>query len=258
MIVQDAFGNPQSLLVLGGASDIALATVRALVARGTQRVILAGRDPEALATAAAQVATAGPAAVDALYFDALAHGGHKALIDEVFDRDYDIDAALIAVGTHLDQEKCERDGLLASEVISTNFTAAVSVSVSLVQRFRAQGHGVIIVMSSSASQWVRASESTYAAAKAGLDGYFMALGQSLQGSGVDVLLVRPGFIRTKMTAGRRPPVWGGEPIDVAHAIVDGLCRRERVVWVPRALRWTGFLVRLMPGRLLATAERRLR
>jgi decaprenylphospho-beta-D-erythro-pentofuranosid-2-ulose 2-reductase len=201
--VQDAFGNPQSLLVLGGASDIALATVRALVARGTQRVILAGRDPEALAAAAAQVATAGPAAVDVLHFEALAYDGHKALIDEAFDRDQDIDAALIGVGSHDDQERCESDSLLACDVIGTNFTAAVSAAVSLVQRFRAQGHGVIIVMSSAASQWVRGSEYTYAAAKAGLDVYFMALGRSLQGSGVDVLLVRPGFIRTKVTTGQR-------------------------------------------------------
>jgi decaprenylphospho-beta-D-erythro-pentofuranosid-2-ulose 2-reductase len=254
-MVQDAFGTPQSLLVLGGASDIGVATARAMVARGTQRVILAGRNPEALAGAAAQIATAGPATVDLLHFEALEYGAHKSLIDEAFDRHHGVDAALITVGAYHGQERCDNDGLLACDVIGANFTAAVSVSVSLVQRFRAQGHGVIIVMSSAASQWARPSEYAYAAAKAGLDVYFRALGQRLQGSGVAVLLVRPGFIRTKMTTDRRPAAWAREPSDVANAIVDGLRRRERVVWVPPALRWGALFARLTPGRLLAPVDR---
>jgi decaprenylphospho-beta-D-erythro-pentofuranosid-2-ulose 2-reductase len=221
------------LLVLGDPSEVALATVRALVARGTQRVTLAGREPEALAAAEAQVAAAGCTAVDVLRFDELAHGGQAALIDNVFGRGYDIDAALLGI----------------------DFTADAAACVSLIRRFRLQGHGVIIALPPPASECGRVSEHTSAVAKAGLDVYCRTLGQRLQGSGVGVLLVRSGFTYTKLTTDRRSVVWVREPSEVASAIVDGLRRRERVVWVPRAARWMGLFLRLVPGWLLGTAER---
>src|SRR5581483_3766416 len=135
-----------------------------------------------------------------------------------------------------EQERDERDAESALRVIDVNFRAAVSLGIPVAQRLRAQGHGTIVVLSSVAGERARRDNFVYGASKAGLDAFFQGLADSLVGSGVQVVVVRPGFVHTRMTAGRPPAPFSTTPDRVAADIVRGVGRGSVTVWSPGVLR----------------------
>ncbi len=114
------------------------------------------------------------------------------------------------------------------------------------RRLRDQGHGTVIVLSTVAVERPRASNAIYGAAKAGLDALAQGLADATAGSGVRVLVVRPGFVQTKMTAGLEPAPMATTAEAVAEATVRALQGRAHTVWVPTRLRWIFALLRHMP------------
>lgn len=235
--MRDALGSVQSVLVLGGTSEIGVATARTLVNGRARRVLLACREPEHAGLAIEDLRRAGAEHVEAVRFDALEHGTHERFVDDVFDRFGDLDLALLAFG------------MLTGEpvdVVDTNFAGAVSVLEPLAKRMVRQGHGTIVVLSSVAGERVRRANYVYGASKAGLDGYAQGLGDSLAGTGVCVMVVRPGFVRTAMTAGIKAPPLSATPEQVADAIARGLARGSHTVWVPSAMRPLMWVVRHLP------------
>ena len=244
--MQDALGAVQSVLVLGGGSEIAHATLRQLVTGRTRTVVLAARRPETLATITDELRALGATTVEALAFDAAATDTHEAFVDECFDRFGDFDLVLIAFGVLGDQAETERDGAAAADVARVNYLGPVSVGVPIAQRLRAQGHGAIVALSSVAGERARRSNFVYGSSKAGMDAFFQGLGDSLVGSGVHVMVVRPGFVHTKMTEGHEPAPLATTSDDVARAIVRGLARRADTVWVPPALRYVMTVLRHVP------------
>jgi decaprenylphospho-beta-D-erythro-pentofuranosid-2-ulose 2-reductase len=102
------------------------------------------------------------------------------------------------------------------------------------------------VLSSVAGERVRRSNVVYGASKAGLDGLAQGLGDALHARGVRVMVVRPGFVHTRMTRGLDAAPLSTEPGAVARAVVRGLDRGDAVVWVPRSLRWLMLVVRFLP------------
>ncbi|MFI6049088.1 decaprenylphospho-beta-D-erythro-pentofuranosid-2-ulose 2-reductase [Streptomyces violascens] len=232
--MKDAFGTPQSLLVLGGTSEIGLATARRLVARRTRTVWLAGRPSPALEAAAAELRELGPD-VHTLAFDALDSDAHEAALGKVF-AEGDIDMVLLAFGVLGDQSRDESEPLAAVRVAQTNYTGAVSAGLICAKALQTQGHGSLVVLSSVAGERARRSNFIYGSSKAGLDAFAQGLGDALHGTGVHVMVVRPGFVRTKMTAGLSEAPLATTPEAVALAIEAGLRRRAEVVWVPGALR----------------------
>jgi decaprenylphospho-beta-D-erythro-pentofuranosid-2-ulose 2-reductase len=244
--VRNALGSVQSVLVLGGGSEIALATVRALVADGAGKVILAARRPAELEPHLEQIEAAGAATLEALPFDAKDVETHQQFVDDVFDRHGDIDLVLLAFGVLGDQAELEADPAAAFDLVETNFAGAVSVSLAAVRRLKQQGHGTLVVLSSVAGERVRKSNFVYGSSKAGLDGFAQGLGDSLDGTGIDVMVVRPGFVKTKMTAGIDPAPLSTTPEAVADAIAAGLRRRAHTVWVPPVLRFVMAALRHLP------------
>jgi decaprenylphospho-beta-D-erythro-pentofuranosid-2-ulose 2-reductase len=244
--VSDGLGRQRTILVFGGGSDFGLATVRRLVAGGTKNVILAARRPEGLAMVADELRARGAEEVELLEFDALDLTSHPRLIGEVFERDRDIDLALLTFGVLPDEEAAEKDVSIAIEAARTNYVGAVSVLLPLAERMRAQGHGAIVVLSSVAAERGRRSNFVYGSSKAGLDTLCQGLADRLHGSGVRVLVVRPGFVRSAMTRGVDPAPLATTPEAVAGAIVDGLSRSAPVVWVPAQLRWVMSGLRHLP------------
>ncbi|MDQ8705807.1 decaprenylphospho-beta-D-erythro-pentofuranosid-2-ulose 2-reductase [Streptomyces sp. LHD-70] len=242
--MKDAFGTPQSLLVLGGSSEIALATARRLVARRTRTVHLAGRTGPALESAAAELRDMG-AEVHTHAFDALDPDRHEEAIGKLFTAG-DIDLVLLAFGILGDQERDEGDPLAAVRVAQTNYTGAVSAGLVCAAALRRQGHGSLVVLSSVAGERARRANFIYGSSKAGLDAFAQGLGDALHGSGVHVMVVRPGFVRSRMTAGLREAPLATTPEAVAEAIEGGLRRRAEVVWVPGALRWVMSALRHVP------------
>ena len=233
--MKDALGQVQSVLVLGGTSEIGVATARALVERRARTVVLAQRDPSKAPVD--ELRSAGAERVETIAFDARDTASHAAFVEEVFTRFGDIDLALVAFGV-LDGEPVD--------VIETNFTGAASVMAPLAERMVAQGHGTIVVLSSVAGERARKSNYLYGASKAGIDAFAQGLGDSLAGTGVDVMVVRPGFVKTKMTAGLDPAPLSTTPEAVADEIVKGLARGSHTVWAPRPLRAVMAALRHLP------------
>src|SRR5689334_9978804 len=158
-VVKDAFGLPQSLLVLGGTSEIALATARRLIARRTRTVWLAGRPSPALEQAAEHLRSLGPD-VHTLPFDALDPDSHEAVLGKVF-AEGDVDMVLLAFGVLGDQARDERDPAAAVRVAQTNYTGAVSAGLVSARALQAQGHGSLVVLSSVAGERARRGDFIY-------------------------------------------------------------------------------------------------
>jgi decaprenylphospho-beta-D-erythro-pentofuranosid-2-ulose 2-reductase len=239
----NALGHPSSVLVLGGGSDIAGALVRRFADAGAKRVVLAGRDSDAMALRGAQIASA--ASVEVVAFDAADTAQHAAVLDEVFQGG-DIDCVVLAFGVLGDQELAERDPEHAVEVAKVNYVGAVSAGLHVARRFRSQGHGVLVVLSSVAGERARRSNFVYGSTKAGLDAFAQGLGDALSGTGSRVLVVRPGFVRSKMTAGMDPVPFSTTPEQVAEAITRSLQRHSDVVWAPAILRLVMMVLRHLP------------
>lgn len=242
--MKDSLGAAQSALVLGGTSDIAMATARKLVAARTKRVYLAGRPSQALEDNAAELRKLG-ATVATVAFDAAALEDHDKALSEVFSAG-DIDVVLMAFGVLGDQAEDEKDPARAAAVAHVNYTGAVSAGVVCANALKAQGHGALVVLSSVASERARKANFIYGSSKAGLDAFAQGLGDSLVGTGVHVMVVRPGFVTTKMTAGMEKAPLSTTPDAVAAAILTGLKRGSHTVWVPGALRFVMSGVRHVP------------
>ena len=144
----------------------------------------------------------------------------------------------MAFGLLGDEEQAWQDHDAAVTLARVNYVGAVSVGVCLAEVMRRQGHGVIVALSSVAGERVRRSNFVYGSTKAGMDGFYLGLGEALRGSGASVLVVRPGFVRTKMTEGRSPAPLSVTAEQVARAVVTGVAapRRPRVGARPAARR----------------------
>ena len=230
----NALGQPQTVLLLGGTSDIAQAVVAAWAATCRPHVILAARPGPRRDRAAARVEELG-LTVQVVDFDAERTDDHPALIASLA-QEQDIDVALVAFGLLGDEERAWQDHDAAVELARVNYVGAVSVGVCLADVMRRQGHGVIVALSSVAGERVRRSNFVYGSTKAGMDGFYLGLGEALRGSGASVLVVRPGFVHTRMTQGRSPAPLSVTAEQVADAVVKGVARRDDLVWVPTALR----------------------
>lgn len=241
----DALGEPQSVLVLGGSSEIARATVLALPRRRLNRVVLAGRPSPELTQAAEALTAAGVQGVQTIDFDATNTDSHEALIDSIFDGG-DIDIALLAFGVLGNQMQAEADPSHAVYLATVNYTGAVSTGLHVARRMRAQGHGSIVVMSSVAGDRARRSNYVYGSTKAGLDAFAQGLGDALTGSGVHVLVVRPGMVRTRMSAGLPEAPMTTNAEDVATAIVTGLRKGKHTIYAPAPLRVLMTAVKAVP------------
>ena len=238
----DAVGNPQSILLLGGTSEIGLATVEAFASDRPLRVVLAGRPSPRLDEAKARLEARG-CAVEVLPFDA--REGDVEVVAKAFTGG-DIDIALVAFGLLGDNEKAWTDVATAVELAQVNYTAAVAVGVALGERMSAQGHGSIVAFSSVAGERARRSNFVYGSTKAGLDAFYSGLTEALRPVGVHVTVVRPGFVHTRMTEGLKPAPLSTTPEAVAAVVVDAVRTRKELVWAPAPLRFVMSALRHVP------------
>jgi decaprenylphospho-beta-D-erythro-pentofuranosid-2-ulose 2-reductase len=240
----DAVGNPQSILLLGGTSEIGLAIVEAFASDRPLRVVLAGRPSERLDAAKARLESA-RCAVELLPFDAQALESHADVVAKAFTGG-DIDVAVVAFGLLGDNEEAWTDVAKAVELAQVNYTAAVSVGVSLAEKLKEQGHGSIVALSSVAGERARRSNFVYGSTKAGLDAFYTGLTEALRPSGVHVTIVRPGFVHTRMTEGMKPAPLSTTPEAVAKVAVDAVRNRKELVWAPAPLRFVMSALRHVP------------
>lgn len=234
-------GRRPRVLLLGGTSEIGLAILAALDAPADTEVILAGRDEERLNAAAKQL----PYAARTVAFDATVLATHQAVIDDAY-ADGPVDLLISAAGVLVPQPELDRDPLRAGLLVETNFTAHVTTILAALERMRRDRHGTIVVLSSVAAVRPRKANFVYGSAKAGLDAFARGLADALHGSGVRVLLVRPGFVTGRMTAGMSPAPLSSTPAQVGAAVAAALGSGSSQVWVPRALGTFAVVLRLLP------------
>lgn len=239
----DALGNPQTVLLLGGTSDIALAIARRY-GPDRPRVVLAARAGERRDAAAAALRADG-FTVDEVDFEARRPETHAATIAQAFAGG-DVDVAVVAFGLLGEAERAWVDAEHALELAEVNFTAPVHTGVLLAEAMRRQGHGQIVALSSVAGERVRRSNFVYGSTKAGMDGFFLGLGEALAPHGVKVLVVRPGFVRTKMTEGLDAAPLAVTADQVAEQTVAAVRSGRDLIWVPGAFRWVMTILRHVP------------
>jgi decaprenylphospho-beta-D-erythro-pentofuranosid-2-ulose 2-reductase len=244
--MNDAFGTPQTLLVLGGGSDIAQAIVRQLESRGLQRVILGTPDADGLRARL----SLNPFRVAQVYvetWDARAAMSHESFIDTMATAHGDIDVVICAVGTLGHQSGIATPSSAADDSIRVNFSGPAAALLAVARRLVEQGHGQIVVLSSVAGERARRSNFVYGSAKAGIDAFAQGLTDALVGTGVAVHVIRPGFVRSKMTKGLPEAPFATDAEAVADTVVDALTSgRSSTRWVPAKLRLVFFALRHLP------------
>lgn len=242
----NAVGNPQKLLLLGGTSEIGLAIVEEYLAKGPMKVQLAclPDDPQRDASVA-KVKAAGASDVELIDFDALDFDSHAGVIDTAW-ADSDVDVAIVAFGMLGDAEELWQDQQKAVLACNLNFTGAVSVGVLLGQKMKNQGYGQIIAMSSAAGERVRRSNFVYGSTKAGLDGFYLNLGEALEEYGPKVLVIRPGQVRTRMSNHMKEAPLTVDKEDVARLAVSSADKGKSLVWAPPAFQFVMLVLKNIP------------
>ncbi len=245
-MVIDAVGNPQSILLLGGTSEIGLAICTRYLKESPARIVLAALpDDPGREAAVAQMKAAGAKSVELIDFDAVDTASHPGVIDTAFASG-DIDVAIVAFGLLGDAEELWQDQRKAVQIAEINYTAAVSVGVLLGEKMRQQGYGRIIAMSSAAGERVRRSNFVYGSTKAGLDGFYLGLGEALREYGVGVLVIRPGQVRTRMSAHVKEAPLTVDKEYVANLAFTASAQGKDLVWAPGAFRYVMMVLRHIP------------
>jgi decaprenylphospho-beta-D-erythro-pentofuranosid-2-ulose 2-reductase len=243
-------GYLSRVLLLGGTSEIGLAILSALdLAPGTE-VILAGRDTQRLEAAGKSLGRP----VTVACYDAMDTDGHQAFADLVCAAGVP-DLVIAATGILIPQEQAERDVRRAAAMIETNFTGHVTALLAFGEHMRRCGSGMIVVLSSVAAIRPRKFNSVYGATKAALDAFARGYADELHGTGVRLLLVRPGFVIGRMTEGMAPAPLATTPEAVGAAVAAALGGRKSTVWVPASLAGLATAMRLLPRPIWRRLER---
>ena len=233
-----------TVLILGGRSEIG--TELAVRLAPGASVVLAARNADRLGEQTAAILAAGAVAVSTREFDADDLESHGPLVASIIAEHGPIDTAVLAFGILGDQGRAEVDAAHAVAVVHTDYVAQVSLLTHLAAAMRQAGRGTLVVFSSIAGARVRRANYVYGSAKAGLDGFASGLADALHGTGVRLLIVRPGFVIGRMTEGMTPAPLSSTPSQVAVATARALAKGRRTVWIPCALGPASAVMRLLP------------
>ncbi|MDR2460111.1 MAG: SDR family oxidoreductase [Deltaproteobacteria bacterium] len=232
-----------TLLVIGATSDIAHAAALLFGQKGWD-LILAGRDMERLEDISFNLRVRLAKDVPFYHYDVL--DSHKRT--ELWDNlDPKPEAILIAVGLLGDQGEAKSCPELALKVATVNFTGLIPIIIQASQYYESIGKGSVIGISSVAGDRGRASNYPYGSAKAGFSAYLSGLRNSLSKKGVQVLTIKPGYVRTAMTANMLlPGLLTATPEQVAKCIYKGVVKKKSVVYVKWFWRWIMFVIKSIP------------
>jgi decaprenylphospho-beta-D-erythro-pentofuranosid-2-ulose 2-reductase len=245
--MENAFGQPQRVIVFGGSSEIARAITRKLADARAHTVVLAGRDETLLANAASEAREYGATDTPIVLFDAEQPASAAAAVDKAFDAaGASVDLVIVAVGVLGDQLRDETNPDAVLRMMQVNFTWPVVALSEIRNRLVAQGSGRILVISSVGAVRVRRTAYLYGGAKAGLDRLCDGLADSLEGTGVTLQVLRPGAVRTRMTAGLPDVPFTTGPNEVADYVMAGLANGQRIMWSPPLLKYVYAVLRHLP------------
>jgi decaprenylphospho-beta-D-erythro-pentofuranosid-2-ulose 2-reductase len=240
--MRDGTGRVDRVLLMGGTSEIGLATLRSLALAPAADVVLAGRTRAELDAAAATLPIFG---VRVAVFDALDPPSALGVVRDAFAAG-DVDLVLPAFGVLGDQARSEQEPETVVEQLTVNVTTQAVVLLEAARLMTAQGHGTLVVLSSIAAVRSRRANFVYGSSKAAVDALGTGLGAAAEGTGVRVIVVRPGFVVGRMTRRMTPAPFATTPAEVGSAIARAVRTGQREVWVPGRLRVVAWAMRLTP------------
>lgn len=234
-----------NVVFLGATKGMGRALSRQMAERG-DRLALLGRTPRTLEDAAHDLEVRGASVVSTPRCDLEAPETFEPALDAAFAALGHVDAVVVTAGLFATQEELEEDPALAERVTRVNFTNTVVFCEAARRRLLAQGGGKLCVFSSVAGERGRKPVVIYGASKAGLSRYLEGLDHKFRAEGLQVLTVKPGFVKTGMTAGLKPPPFAGEPEAVARTVLHALDRGDAVVYAPAPWALVMAIIRHLP------------
>ncbi len=243
-----AAGAPRKILVLGATSGIAEATCRLWAAQGAS-LFLVARNQEKLAAVAADLKVRGASYIDTAVADLDDTDAHPALLAHAINSLTGLDVAYLAHGILGDQPAAERDFQTTAQILHTNFMAPVSL-LTWLANFCVQRHaGVLAVLSSVAGDRGRKSNYVYGSSKAGLTAFLAGLRNRVDREGVTVLTIKPGPVKTAMTATMKGSEKFADVDKVAQTIVNAVAAKKDNLYVPFQWQPIMFVIRNIPDRI---------
>ncbi len=234
------------VVFLGATRGMGRSLARLMAARG-DRLVLLGRDPEELRRSAADLEAAGAPHVSTVSCDLLnADTFEPALADAARQLDGAFETVVVTAGIFATQDALERDAALRDRVLTTDFTNTIHFCEAARTALLAHGGGTLCVFSSVAGDASRKPVIIYGAAKAGLSHYLNGLDHKFRAEGLATVLVKPGFVRTSMTAELPEPPFAGDPDDVAKTVLRAIDRKTPVVYAPPVWRFVMLVIRNLP------------
>jgi decaprenylphospho-beta-D-erythro-pentofuranosid-2-ulose 2-reductase len=233
------------LLIVGATSAIAEATAREFAKRG-DALCLVGRSTERLKALADDLKIRGASSTSLYTLDLRDVSAFGAMLDHATAALGGLDGALIAHGTLSDQKECEQSVEKLIDELQVNAISVMSICTHLANRFAAQKHGVIAVISSVAGDRGRRSNYVYGSAKAAVTAFTSGLRQRLRGQGVSVVTIKPGFVDTPMTASFKKGVLWASPTFVAKEIAAAMIRGTPLIYTPGFWRPIMWVIRSIP------------
>lgn len=233
-------------VVVGATSGMGREVARQLAERG-DALFLLGRDGEELVRSAADLEARGaPAPVEHDRCDLRDPAGFEAALDAADAALGAFDTVIITAGVFGTQEKLEQDQILLGELLTANFSGTILLCEAVRRRFATRGGGTLCVFSSVAGDRARKPVVLYGATKAGLSHYLEGLDHRYRAQGLTTIDVKPGFVRTNMTAGLPEPPFAGDADAVASRVVRALDRGTPVVYAPSVWRLVMAVIRRLP------------
>ncbi len=242
------------VVFLGATKGMGRALARCMAARGDSLFLL-GRDREELARSAADLQVRGVnGEVRSAYCDLLDPATFAPALDAAAAALQGFDTVVVTAGLFDSEERLEADAALRGRLLTADFTNTVEFCELARTRLLASGGGTLCVFSSVAGERARKPVILYGAAKAGLSHYLEGLDHKFRAQGLRTVLVKPGFVRTGMTAGLKAPPFAGEPEAVARAVLAAIDTGKPEVYVPGVWRWIMLAIRLLPRAVMRRIE----
>jgi NAD(P)-dependent dehydrogenase (short-subunit alcohol dehydrogenase family) len=238
----------RKVVALGATKGMGRAVARRLAERG-DALFLLGNEPEDLAASARDIEVRAGRAVGSVGTapcDLERPEGFGAALDAADAALGGFDTVVVTAGLFATQDRLEADPDFTRRLLAADFTNTVVFCEEARRRLLARGGGTLCVFSSVAGERGRKPVVLYGAAKAGLTHYLEGIDHKFHDKGLRVICVKPGFVRTGMTAGLPTPPFAGEPEGVARAVVRAIDRGTPVVYAPGIWRWIMLVIRTLP------------
>lgn len=249
----NAFHSPQSVALIGATSEIGQSILKALPHDNLEKCFVVARDPKRAANALAEFLPSGTTLTN-VSFQAEKTQTHKALVEQLFS-DGDLDVAIIAAGVLGNDAELD-EAANALEVMNVNYVASAHLMLLIAERMKWQGHGRIEIISSFAQTRPRVDNFVYGSSKAGLDFMARGLNEKLIDTGVSICILRPGFVRTRMTRLMPEAPFTVNSDKVGKLAVQLLKSGELIGYAPSILKWVALIFKILPSTIFRKISNR--